>query len=165
MKTFTNFLDFATHLQRVMMAEVVAVNQGLVAAAKLIQKTAQAEIGHLQPQYGHYAAWAELADSTKRDKARLGYVFNKDYNPLLRTGELRESIHYTVQGLDALIGSASDILVYQECGTAHIPPRPVLGLAAYRKEQEVLKILGSSAFYAIAATSFVSDTFSDNAYV
>ncbi len=51
-------------------------------------------------------------------------------NPLLRSGELRDSITMRSDGNGAIIGSPLDIALYQENGTEHIPPRPFLGPAA-----------------------------------
>jgi hypothetical protein len=51
--------------------------------------------------------------------------------------------------MSAEVGSNSDIMVYQELGTAHIPPRSILGGAAARKEDEVVKVLGSGVIAAL----------------
>ncbi|MBS0558429.1 MAG: hypothetical protein JSR21_00060 [Proteobacteria bacterium] len=50
--------------------------------------------------------------------------------PWLENGSLRNSVGYDAQGTDAVIGSSSDVAVYQELGTPNIPPRPFLGSAA-----------------------------------
>lgn len=46
--------------------------------------------------------------------------------PLLRTGELRNSITFIVEGLILAVGSTDKVAAYQEQGTSHIPPRPFL---------------------------------------
>jgi len=146
MKLFTSLNKFANHLAKVAIAETVALQVGLKRVAKLVEKTAKAEIGHLQPAVGSFQEWPELADSTKEDKERKNYVFNKDYNPLLRTGDLHNSISHEVKGFEAAIGSTSDIMVYQEFGTASIPARPVLGPAAFKNKEKIRLIVGAAAF-------------------
>jgi phage gpG-like protein len=49
--------------------------------------------------------------------------------PLLRTGELRESIEKHVERHEAVVGSDSKVAVAQELGTTTIPPRSFLGAA------------------------------------
>ena len=119
-----------------------AASIALDAAAASIEREAKAEIGTYQrSDMGPFQPWAELKDATKQERVRLGFTEN---DPLLRTGELRDSISRKVHGLDAVIGSDSDVMVYQELGTRTIPPRSVLGLAASRKTQDVLELFGES---------------------
>gem|GEM_PF-5522380 len=42
------------------------------------------------------------------------------------------------------MGSPDEVLVYQEIGTQHIPPRPVLGPALYHNQKMVQKVLGAA---------------------
>lgn len=79
-------------------------------------------IGHQQP------SWQPLAESTIRQKGRLGFRA-PDFEPLLRTGEMRDSIKGISNGLTGTIGSDDPTLLWQELGTATIPPRPVTPLA------------------------------------
>lgn len=117
-----------------------AEHEGLKRAAVIVETEAKAEIGTYQPEAGPFAAWAELQDSTKEDRVRKGFTEN---DPLLRTGNLRDSIEHTVgPGSVAHIGSDSMIAVYQEMGTVRIPARHFLGGAAFRKEHEVREVLG-----------------------
>lgn len=62
--------------------------------------------------------------------------------PLLETGELRESIHWTVDGHSAFVGTDDPKAPFHEHGTAHVPPRSFLRGAAMAKEHEVKEILG-----------------------
>jgi phage gpG-like protein len=142
MKEFNSLAAFASHLLAVEAAEVLALHHGLKAVAKAIEATAKAEIGHYQPAVGPFQAWPELADSTKADRVRQGFSEN---DPLLRTGEMRDSISHEVSGLEAVIGSDSDVMVWQELGTKTIPPRPVLGPAALLNEEKIKEILGKAA--------------------
>lgn len=145
MKIFTSPQQFAEHLLKAATQEVMALQVALEKAAKLIEKSAKKEIGHLQPQVGSFNAWDELADSTKDDKSRKGYVINEEYNPLLRTGELRDSIQHEVKELEAVVGSTSPIMSYHEFGTSKMPPRPVLGPAAYKNKEKIRAIIGAAA--------------------
>ena len=136
---FGSFGEFAAHLLTLQVAEAVAMREGLERVGVVVEKTAKAEIGFYQDAVGEFAAWAPLSDSTEQEKARLG--FEPDA-PLLRTGELGDSIGHEVGGLEVVIGSTSDVMVYQEVGTDTIPPRAVLGPAAIHNQEKIERILG-----------------------
>lgn len=106
---------------------------------KEIEETAKEEIGIYQPAYGPFDAWAPLAESTKADRVRQGY---SEDEPLLRSGEFRDSIGSEVVGLAAIVGTKSEIGLWQEVGTAHIPPRPFIGPAYIRKIDSLMEAIG-----------------------
>jgi len=108
---------------------------------KEIEETAKEEIGVYQPAYGPFDAWAPLAESTKADRVRRGY---SEDEPLLRSGELRDSIQSEVMGLEAIVGTKSDIGLWQEVGTSHIPPRSFIGPAYVRKIDPLLEAIGEA---------------------
>lgn|SRR3982750_2212422 len=139
---FTPF-EMAEKLVKIAFAEEFALHEGLKIAAKVIEKTAKKEIGKYQSGIGPFPEWAELADSTIDEKERLGYA--PPDNPLLRTGELRDSISSKVDGLVAYVGSTSDLATYHEFGTSKMPMRPFIGPAAYRNKKKIQKILGGAA--------------------
>lgn len=141
-REFMSLGDFALHLAAMATAVEVVAQQTLGKAARLIEREAKAEIGHYQPATAHFAAWAPLADATVEDRVRKGYSPDE---PLLREGTLRDSIGHQVSGLEALVGSTSDIAVYQELGTSTIPPRAFLGPAAIRKKEQIEKLIGAAA--------------------
>lgn len=117
-----------------------AEHQAMEQAALVVEKRAKAILGEYQAQGGPFAAWAELADSTKADRVRHGFPENE---PLLRTGHMRDSIDHKVIGnRDAVVGSDDPIAEYQELGTSRIPPRSFLGAAAVQKGPEVAQIIG-----------------------
>lgn len=130
------------HLAGLAITEVVALKAGLEEVAKLVEKEAKKEIGHYQPEVGSFQAWPELADSTKADRVRQGYTEN---DPLLRSGELRDSYEHKTSGLEAIIGSESNIALYHELGTSKMPERPVLGPAAFKNKEKIRAILGAAA--------------------
>lgn len=143
MKNFSSFGEFAIHLAAREIEMHVKLGEGLERVAAKIEKTAQAEFGTYQPEVGPFQAWPALAPETQDERARLGYSADE---PLLREGDLRDSIeHETDRGeLVAVIGSTSDVMLYQELGTKFIPPRPVLGPAAIRNEKAIHRVLGAA---------------------
>lgn len=116
-------------------------------AAAVIEREARAEIGHLQTAVGHFPAWPSLAATTIEGykgfpgKAGLGFS-PPDYDPLLRTGEMRDSIKSSVSGRELRVGSDLDIAVWHELGTAKMPARSFLGRAAFVTEGEVGRMVG-----------------------
>lgn len=141
MKEFHSISHFIEHTLLMDAMVVLELHHGLKKCADAVEKTAKEEIGEYQGATGQFPAWAQLAESTETEKSRLGYLTNA---PLLRDGTLRDSISNEVKALEAVIGSTSDIMVYQEMGTAKIPPRPVLGPAAIRNKKKIQHILGEA---------------------
>jgi phage gpG-like protein len=104
------------------------------------QQLAVHYIGHEMPEF------APLSEATMEGfvhpygfripgKRELGYVGHESTtDPLLRTGALRDSIRAESDDHRMVVGSNSQIAVYQELGTHNpltgdIPPRPFLALA------------------------------------
>jgi hypothetical protein len=108
--------------------------EALEIGARAIRAEAKRVIGTYD--YG----WPQLAPATQADREKAGYAANE---PLLRSGKLRDSIHVTIiePGKLAEIGSNEDIAVYQELGTATIPPRPFLSTSAARIEKPIRKMI------------------------
>ncbi|ADE12133.1 HK97-gp10 family putative phage morphogenesis protein [Sideroxydans lithotrophicus] len=121
---------------------VVNLETAMGFAAKVVQKDAQDRIGEYQAETGPFPAWEPLADSTEADKARKGFPLDA---PLLRTGDMRDTIVTEHNALEAIIGSKDPVAKYQEFGTEHIPPRPFLGPAAYDSRDKVHRIIGKTA--------------------
>jgi HK97 gp10 family phage protein len=157
-KVFLSPAKFSEHLIKAATVELLAINKGLQEVAELVHEEAQKELGHLQPQVGPFAAWEELADSTKAWKESNDYVFNSDYNPLLNTGKLRDSIQYEVNmpGLYAIVGSKYDVAAFQEFGTSRgLPPRPFIGPAFFKNKNRIAKIFGSALLVGIAGGNVI----------
>lgn len=109
-------------------------------AAQIVEDRAKEDIGRYQAGIDPFADWVPLAPGTVQDKARLGY--SPPDNPLLRTGDLRDSIEHTVESEErAVVGSDSDVAVWQELGTRTIPPRSFLGAAAVQEADRVAEAL------------------------
>src|SRR5580692_4771055 len=107
MKTFGSMGEFALHINTLILAQRAADHAALERAAKLIERRAKKKIGEYQEQAGPFIAWPELAESTKADRARQGYPEDE---PLLRSGEMRDSIEHVVIDNEAQVGSNDDKL-------------------------------------------------------
>lgn len=136
----------AAHLGKVIAVLPMAEHEALEKSCELVEAEAKAEIGNYQGAAGPFAAWAPLAESTLDDKERKGFGVP---DPLLRTGDMRDSIEHVVGGRSGFVGSDSDIAVYQEIGTAKIPPRSFLGHAAVTKEDDIHSVTGRLIFGAL----------------
>jgi phage gpG-like protein len=143
--------EFAKHLQAVSRDIRKSIRIGLEESARHVKKVAKKKFGHYQSDVGQWHMWWELAESTKADKERYGYVFNDEYNPLIRTGELKRSITYEIQGTTAYIGSTDEIMKYHEFGTSKMPPRAVLGPALFESKDFVLNKLATAVVMGIYA--------------
>lgn len=141
MKTYQSFGAFAKALARV--SERLPATLEVVAetSAELVKETAKAKIGHYQAEVGPFPAWPELTRETQADRVRQGFTPN---DPLLRSGDLRDSIESTAAPDGFLVGSQSEIAVYQELGTEHIPPRPFLAPALLESTPAILSQLGAA---------------------
>jgi phage gpG-like protein len=125
MREFKDIAGFIRHLATLEPAVISAGHRGVRDGAEIIRDEAKAELGFAPPD-----------------------------NPLLRTGELAESIEVTADRDEAEIGSNEDIAVYQEMGTPDarfpIPARSFLGGAAVRKGDEVADLIGTHVVRALA---------------
>ena len=110
-------------------------------ACQIVQAKAKAAIGK------NHEMWPPLAESTIADKARHGFPTPK---PLLRTGEMRDSIEYVVHGNEGAVGSNSEIAVYQELGTSHIPPRSFLVSSAIASEDKIHRMAAATTIAAFS---------------
>ncbi len=111
----------AQQLAEIDTAVTDAITRTLTQAAERMEADARAMIG-TEPDI-----WPALATATIAEKARLGFSGQiSPTDPLLRTGDLRESITAQADADGITLGSSSPIATYQERGTARIPPRPFL---------------------------------------
>jgi HK97 gp10 family phage protein len=130
--------QFAGDLGLIIAGTEVFHREVMEKACMIVETEAKRVIGTYD--YG----WPSLAESTMQDRIAHGFAANE---PLLRTGEMRDSIEHQVES-DALVtrgvvGSNNEIVKYQELGTEHIPPRSFLGEAAMHKEEEVHELFGA----------------------
>jgi phage gpG-like protein len=141
MKEFSSIGGFIAHMAAMEAAVALELHRGLKKCATAIEGTAKSEFGVYQGDVGAFSAWAPLAESTQEQRKSLGYTPD---DPLLRSGDLRDTVTHEVNGTEAVIGSDSDVMVYQELGTPTIPPRAVLGPAAIRNKPLIEKTLGAA---------------------
>lgn len=165
MKTFVSPQAFALFLLKLAAKEPEVMRIGLQEVAKLIKKTAKDEIGHYQPASGPFQAWPRLSLATEADKERLGYVYNDDYNPLLREGDLKQSYTYRTSMKEAVIGSDLDEAVYHEFGTEKMPARPVLGPAAFRNKEKIRAIFGTEVMIGLFGAGITRNIINENPYM
>lgn len=140
-RVMNSLAEMAMELVRLEAAEYLALEQGLEAILTRIQRTAKSEFGVYQAGVGSFPAWPELADATKDDRLQQGY---SEDEPLLRSGALRDDIQKERHGLEGVVGSASEVMVFQEFGTKNMPARPVLGPAAVRNSEAMQKLAAAA---------------------
>lgn len=135
MKTF-ELGNFLTHLRKMLFTYKAYEYRAAMFTGAALEKEAKDKIGHLQGRHGKFAAWRPLAPSTIAEKVELGYAFNHEYNPLLRSGKLRDSIHYSFVPAARILflGSTSPYMPDQEFGNGSkkIPPRSVIGATMFQ---------------------------------
>lgn len=155
MKQFDSMAEFAARLLEIAAEQELLVKHAVVRCAEIVEHEAKAEIGTYQEQAGPFIAWPELAEATKSDRLRQGFT---EDDPLLRTGEMRDSLGTAIStdGLEAQIGSNDDKAVWQELGTDRIPPRSFLGGAMIRKLPEIEKTLGETVYAALTGETVVN---------
>ena len=138
---------FAAHLAGMVAKVGLADHEILERAAVIVEREAKAEIGHRQGAAGPFKAWDPLAQTTIEGfkghpgKAELGFS-PPDYDPLLREGDMRDTIEHVVIRNTAHVGSNSMVAVWQELGTSKMEPRSFLGGAAVRKKNEIGRMAG-----------------------
>lgn len=157
-----SLLDMVTELAAAEVAIHVNARRALERVAVKVEKTAKSEFGHYQPETGPFPAWAELAESTKDERARLGY---SEDEPLLREGDLRDSIEHEVSELEAVIGTNSDIAEYHEFGTSKMPPRPFMGPALVRNHDAIIEELGGAVVRGLIGGNVIHNSLGYNATV
>lgn len=167
MKEFRDLASFVRFLE----ADVVPAIQpaefsGVDRGAMMIEADAKLSIGFEQHEpSGPFAAWAALSSATMEGfthpkagwiegKEALGYTGHRSAtDPLLREGHLEASYTHISAGYAAVVGSDDDVAVWQEMGTPNarypIPPRSVLGAAAFRMTPGILEQLGARVVWAI----------------
>lgn len=108
--------DLARNLARLDLAAVRAA--ALVAAAETMAEAVREALSH-PPGADHRFPWRE-------------------------TGALADSIEVAADGDEALIGSTSGVALYQERGTATVPPRPFFAPVAAEHAEAAAEAVGAA---------------------
>jgi phage gpG-like protein len=142
-RLFPNIASFTAFLG----TEVAVANSGRKAALEMMARYIASECRRVIGSYE--LGWEQLAAATQAERERLGYPPNE---PLLREGTLRDSIGFEIvkPGELAIVGSNSDIAVYQELGTSTIPARSFLAATAAQKGEAAAQIAGAIVAGALA---------------
>jgi phage gpG-like protein len=130
-------------IARIAVAEAAverAEGAAIEAACKMVQERSKSLIGVPKPE------WPPLALSTLRAKGNVN-------TPLLETGNLRESIEFTViDSRHGEVGTNDPVGEFHEFGTSRgLPPRPFLSLAAQQEGPAVAKMVAQTVGGAIGA--------------
>lgn len=132
---------FIAHMTAVQAAVAGQTERGLERAAKLLANDVRQQIGRYQPPVGPHPGWAPLSPAYEAKKVAAGFKANA---PLLRTGEMRDSVGYRVNGNEAVVGAKDEKAVFHEFGTSEMPPRPMFGPAVFRNRRAIEQILGDA---------------------
>lgn len=143
--SFSSFSELSRAFDVAAIGVDVHMREAMKESCKLVEDSAKEAIGT------YMFNWPQLAQSTQDDRVSKGFSANE---PLLRTGELRDSIQHTVvsgilSGIVGYIGTNDPVAKYQEYGTTKIPPRPFLGGAVEAKGEEIAACFGSRAIKAL----------------
>ena len=136
----TSMADLAAHL----LIRQEHLKEALKEVGEKLAEKAREKIGHQQE------GWAPLAPSTEAEKVRQGYPEDA---PLLRTGELRDSISSrVVEGDTAVdIGSTDKVSKLHEFGTVKMPPRPVFATLVQENHEMATRIVAKWAARSMGA--------------
>jgi hypothetical protein len=136
---FNSISGFIKHIGAMALVQHEAEQAVLKDVVDHLKHVAMEKFGHYQPGAGEIAEWQELAESTKEDRVAQGFTEN---DPLLRSGTLRDTTDTRVGDGVGYMGSDDPIMLYQEVGTAHIPPRSVYGLTGAQEAEHVANMVG-----------------------
>ena len=94
---------------------------------------------------GHTA----LAEATTKLAAQLRELLNTPpggphIHPWRETGALHDGIEYQSDANEAAVGSISEVALYQEHGTATVPPRPTFGPLAATEGHPIAQSIGQA---------------------
>jgi len=158
MKAFTDLGVFGAFLAARAVEVEHAAHSALEHGAAVVRDEARLRIGTYQSEVGGFAEWSSLTEATHRERVRLGYSPD---DPLLRSGDLRKAITSQREGNEAAAGvlqeasgadgrNLGNIAIWQELGTARIPPRAFLGPAGFVKADTVAELIGKAVTQSLA---------------
>lgn len=146
--------EFAEFLALALSRYETEKREGMEAAGKMLETCAKDMIGEYQDAAGPFPEWAPLSPATLEGFGHplAGYIPGKveqgyapPDNPLMRTGDLRDSIGHAAEENELSVGSTSEVAPYQEYGTPNamypIPPRPFIGPAMFKEGEKAAKTI------------------------
>lgn len=143
MKEFTSFESLSYEIANRTAMLPQSFHHAVDALGEAIKDSAQKKLGVYQEAEGPFAAWSPLAEATMDEREALGYPRDQ---PLLRTGELRDSVVKETDGNTTVVGvpvgKLGTVAVAQEFGTDRIPARSFLGGTAFAYIGTAQKVLG-----------------------
>ena len=128
-----NLEQLAVRLTTVTVQVDHVLESAIEQACVVLERSAKSAIGTYR--FG----WQELAESTQKERVRLGYTADE---PLLRTGDLRDSYQHNSDSHEGYVGSDDPRAAWMEWGTRKMPARPVLWGALVECESEITGIVG-----------------------
>ena len=136
--TFHSFKHLAEFVEEMDELVPLAIAAGPIAAATIVHRATVKKFGHYQNEYGPFDKWEPLKKDTKSERVRLGFT---EDDPLLRSGELRDSYEVKYSGLMAGVGSALGKAEGMELGDPikNVPARSTLGAAFAENEAEAFE--------------------------
>jgi phage gpG-like protein len=146
-REFDSILGLAENLLHLEVGMHELVGKSLDTALVILEKDMVHQIGEYQGKVGPYPAWADLAESTEEEKARLGAPADA---PLERFGDLMQSFQHERDGDEGIVGSTDKVMEYHEWGTDRMPPRPVVGPALERNRERIEALIGRATVELIA---------------
>jgi hypothetical protein len=141
-----SFAEFAARLEASLATVRPRLEIGLAKTGTLAHTLAAEYIGNEMPE------WPPLAESTIADKESKGFAVPA---PLLRTGEMRDSIQVEVDPveLEMVVGSNELVALWQEMGTDRgIPPRPFLATGLKNSLEYAEDVFGEAAVSLLTGT-------------
>lgn len=132
---FLNLGALARHAATISIKVDAALAAGVRGAAKVVLRRTREKFGEYQNQRGPFQTWPELTEATQAEREREGFTPN---DPLVRTGELRDSYYTEAEGMTAGVGSDLEKAVGQELGIPdkNVPARSTLGMAVVDSEAD-----------------------------
>jgi len=110
--------------------------------AVVARTVADNAVGHIKRVFGDLNKLATLKESTQAERVRQDYTPN---DPLLRSGELRDSITSEAAGSISAVGSTDPKMPWLEYGTHKMVARPAIGIGTHDAAGDTLVIVAAGA--------------------
>ena len=131
-RSFASFAEWGAFVGTVPGALTAELDDALHLIGNDVAADARNRMGVYQGNVGPFAYWDPLTERTMTERVELGFTPN---DPLLRSGELRDSIDFSVSGPSVSVGSPLEKAADMENGVPNrnVPARPFIGPAMYNQ--------------------------------